>query len=198
MKLNRNAAEAIAQEQAAKRVVLDEGWYPCKVLEVEEKSGNKLSQGLVISARLKTKGLSWTDAEGDVHECPDTTKQQWYVNHTKKDGNPNNYGHATIGSLVEVAGAAVDDDDELEIDQLEAVTCEAFLTIQEASEGIKDGKPVKYARKNQVREFREYDAKAAKKASATQRKQAEQQAQVGQTLAGIDTSGPDPSDDIPF
>ena len=214
MRINVKAAEAVEQESQAKRLVLPKGRYVVKIPEAEDKAGNEKARGLVISARVEGSIDEDTGAVKRLNEqyegvAKSGTKQTWRVNYTKRNGEDNVYGHATANSLVKATGAAIDDG-EVEVDQFEGARVEAYLKVEKARDYLdENGEPRTSPERNQATRFYEFDAKAAKAATAALKAQAEAQAKAEAGPRGgggsIPVHGqedananPDFDDDIPF
>ena len=196
MKIHRQAAEAVAKERAANRIVLAKGWYPVKIIEAEEKQGKgegNQSEQLVVSARVKYRG-----ADGQDHKV----KQKWSINFTKRDGEPNLYGHETINSLIDACGVQVPDTPDVELpdpdDLFSGKVVSAYLAVEAARDyKNSEGKVVTQPERNQAKEFRAVESTAGAPPAPTAGApvQAPVQAEPD-PIPPVDEAGFD--DDIPF
>ena len=218
MILNKAVVEKAVAEQSTGRINLPKGWYKTKILEVEDREGKDSdSQNLYISARVYMAGAFVTEKGASLPEGVKTVKQSWNVNYVQRDGKtPNPYGQATCASLVEAAGAGVDDGPDgtlhVEVDQFEGATVWAYITMGKSStKTVEDenGAPkvITYDAKNEVRAFKDKDiedptkraagAAGAEKATAALKEQAAAAAKAEEPKGGKVHDKPF-DDEVPF
>ena len=163
MKIDMRAARAAAAERTTGAVLLPKGWYKVKLIEVEDKEGNDEARNLKITARVYLAGAIPTSKKDVLPEGTKHTKQYWNVNYVKRDGDSNPYGMATAAALIEATGAAVEDDNEVEVDQFEGSKVWAYLGVQAEREGVVTDKATgqrvtrTFAAQNEVKDFKAAD-----------------------------------------
>ena len=203
MKFNRTEAAA-AYEESTKPQLLADGWYaPVRITGAEfVESGEKKSKGLKIQVRF-------TRPDGKPFS---RTFSIWFAD---KNGVQNGFAR-TIHALA-VATDAYYKDDEGDDAIVEVSMVGGYLALRLNTDKPKEGS--EYEPKNGIGGVRPYtkngthvfagdvkaldkpDAPAANegaRATATMQAQADQQVATQRAQAGIDTSGPDPDDEIPF
>lgn len=225
MRIDYQAVEQARQEQQTGAVILPNGWYKAKILEVEDKVGSQSkSKNLVVSARVYAAGAVLTDKNATLDEgTPKTTKQRWNINYVLKDGEtPNKFGMKTCAALIEATGADVDKNNEVSVDEFEGSKVWVYLgigkdnTVSVRNEQTGAMEQRTYKAKNEARDFKSKDVEdptarepvagadaapggvaAAQQATAAMQAQADAAARAEQPKGGKVHEQPF-DDDIPF
>ena len=192
------AGKADYDENAQPQLLAD-GWYaPVRVTGAEQvRSQEKKSYGLKVSLRF-------TKPDGKPFQRTFTI---WYAN---AKGEQNGFARL-VYALAKATDAIYDDNGKQAIDEVSMVGnyVAVRLRTEEANgeyqaknglsvvEAYSKGGTAVFAGDKKALDQQPQDDEGAR-ATATMQAQADQQVATQRAQAGIDTSGPDPSDDIPF